>query len=71
MRVRPITGPDNEIVAALAVNEDGPPTAPGRQQLEQIHRLNSLGSCWYDRRTGWTFDQELLDLWGVPGRTAR
>jgi signal transduction histidine kinase len=65
MRVRPIIGPDNEVVGGLAVNEDVSGDRARQLQLEQVHRLNSLGSCWYDRRTGWSFDQELLDLWGV------
>jgi signal transduction histidine kinase/PAS domain-containing protein len=65
MRVRPIISPDNEIVGGLAVNEDVSADRARQLQLEQVHRLNSLGSCCYDRRTGWSFDQELLDLWGV------
>src|SRR6185436_19093743 len=65
IRVRPITGPDNEIVGALSVNEDVSADRAQQVQLEQVHRLNSLGSCWYDRRTGWVFDQELLAMWGV------
>jgi len=65
MRVRPVTGPDNEIVGGLAFSEDVSADRGRQLQLEQVHRLNRFGSCWYDRRTGWAFDQELLDLWGV------
>ena len=39
-------------------------------QLDQIHRLSQVGSSFYDIRTGWRHEVELLDLWGLEAVAA-
>ena len=47
------------------MNEDVSDDRVRQAQLEQLHRLSNVGGGWYDARSGWTFDQELLTLVGV------
>ena len=65
MRVRPVVGPDGQILGGLATSEDVSGDRARESRLRQIHGLTPFGSCQYDMRSGWAFDQELLGLWGV------
>ena len=65
VRARPVADPSGSVVAGLVVSEDVSAARTRQSKLEQIHRLSRLGSCWFDLRSGWTFDAELLELWGV------
>jgi len=65
VRVRPFTDPVGVVIGGLALFEDVTDDRSRRSQLEQIHRLSRLGSCWYDLRAEWVFDEELLGLWGL------
>ena len=65
VRTRPVADLSGSVVAGLVVSEDVSADRNRQSKLEQIHRLSRLGSCWFDRRSGWTFDAELLELWGV------
>jgi signal transduction histidine kinase/PAS domain-containing protein len=69
IRTRPMADPSGSVVAGLAVTEDVSADRIRQSKLEQIHRFSRLGSCWFDRRSGWTFDDELLELWGVESAT--
>jgi hypothetical protein len=69
IRVRPVTDSAGVVVGGLSLNEDVTDDRARRSQLEQIHRLSRLGSCWYDRRSQWVLDDELLGLWGLDSAT--
>ena len=69
MRVRPVVGPDGQIVSGLATSEDVSGDRARESRLRQIHGLTPFGSCQYDMRSGWVFDRELLELWGVDSAT--
>jgi PAS domain S-box-containing protein len=69
MRVRPVAGPDGRIMGGLAISEDVSGDRARESRLRQIHGLTPFGSCQYDIRSGWVFDRELLELWGVDAAT--
>ena len=65
VRVRPVTSREGTVIGGLVMCEDVSADRTRRSQLEQVQRLGQLGSSWYDRRSGWTCDSELLTLWGL------
>ena len=67
VRVRPVVQPDGSIVHGLATSEEVSGDRARESRLRQIHGLTPFGSCQFDRRSGWDFDRELLELWGVDG----
>ena len=69
MRVRPVAGPDGRMLGGLATSEDVSGDRARESRLRQIHGLTPFGSCQYDIRSGWIFDRELLELWGVDAAT--
>jgi signal transduction histidine kinase/PAS domain-containing protein len=64
VRTRPLTDTDGEIVGGLSVMEDITADRARRSLLQQANKLGRLGSCRFDRVAGWTFDDELVTLWG-------
>lgn len=69
LRIRPVAAPDGRISSVLATSEDVSAERTRQSQLEQIHRLTPFGSCQFKLHSGWAFDQELLELWGVDSAT--
>lgn len=65
MRVRPVLGPNGEVVGGLALGEDVSVERARQAQLEHLQRLGNVGGGWYLAGSGWTFDRELLHLLGV------
>ena len=65
MRVRPVLDASGVIVGGLAITEDVSADRARRAQLEHLHQLGKLGGGWFDADSGWTFDDELLQLLGV------
>jgi diguanylate cyclase (GGDEF)-like protein/PAS domain S-box-containing protein len=71
-----ITGPDGEVLGAVAALTDvtvertaARALAEERRKLTEAQRLGQLGSFEHDFATGiWTFSEQLCALWGVePG----
>ncbi len=65
VRVRPVTDRDGTLTGGLVLSEDVSEDRARRSQMEQVHRLGQLGSSSYDRQSGWSYDAELLALWGL------
>ena len=55
--------------SGLATSEDVSGDRARESRLRQIHGLTPFGSCQFDLRSGWDFDRELLELWGVDAAT--
>ena len=68
IRVRPITGPDNEIVGALSVNEDVSVDRARQVQLEQVHRLTAWAAAG---STGAPVGCSTRNCWTCGGSLAR
>lgn len=64
-RVMPVTDSDGSIVGGLVLAGDVSVDRERQFSLEQIHRLTPMGSCSFNLATGWTFDENLLQLWGL------
>ena len=67
--VRPIGTAAGDIVGIVAFSEDVTADRVRQHQLEQVHQLSRLGSCFYSVADGWVFDQALLDLVGMNSGT--
>ena len=65
IRVRPVVDGKGVVVGGLAVSADVSANRRRRDQLEQVRRLSEVGSCWYERGSGWACDEELTRLWGI------
>jgi PAS domain S-box-containing protein len=65
VRVRPVTDRDGTVTGGLVLSEDVSEDRARRSQMEQVHRLGQFGSSSYDRQSGWSYDAELLALWGL------
>ena len=65
VRARPVTDLDGMTIGGLMMCEDVSADRTRQSQLEQVHQLGQLGSSWYDLRSGWSCDTELLALWGL------
>ena len=65
LRLRPVTSADGHRTGGLALSEDVSADRVRQSQLEQVQELSLVGSCWYDRSVGWSFDRMLLQLIGV------
>ena len=35
------------------------------ESVERLRRMLQVGTGWFDSRSGWTFDTELLQMWGL------
>lgn len=64
VRVRPAAGDDGQILGAVGVSVDLSATRSLQVQLMHIRDLIDVGSCVYERRSGWTCDEDLVRLWG-------
>ena len=69
VRVRPVTGAGAAVVGGLVLSEDVSADRARQSQLKQVQQLGALGSCLFDRVSGWTFDTDLADLWGLTAGT--
>ena len=65
MRIGPVIELDGTTVGGLSVGEDVTEERARQFELEHLHLLSLLGSCRYSLGSGWAFDQQLLDLWGI------
>ena len=65
MRVRPVLDAQGSVIGGLALSEDVSEDKARQAQLEHLHQLSRMGAGWYDAASGWTFDDELMNLLGV------
>ena len=64
-RARPMFNPDGEVVGGLSVMEDVTADHTRATQLDQVHEFGQFGGSTFDLRSGWTYDDALLELWGI------
>lgn len=65
VRMRPLRDSGGETAGGLAVCADVSAHRRRRDHLEQVRQLSEVGSCWYERGSGWACDDEMLLLWGA------
>jgi len=64
-RARPVFDADGAVIGGLSLMEDVTAEQTRATLLEQIHQFRQLGGSWFDRRSGWFYDDALLALWGI------
>jgi PAS domain S-box-containing protein len=69
-RARPVFDRDGQVVGGLSVMEDVTADQALATQLKQIHQFGHFGGSWYDRRSGWSYSDTLLELWGIDADPA-
>ena len=64
VRTRPMTDRAGLVIGGLVMAQDVSSESAYASSGAQTRELDQLGSCWYDRVSGWSFDDELLAIWG-------
>lgn len=65
IRARPLTDSDAAVTGFLMHSEDVSEHRARASQLEQLRELAAVGSCRFDRTSGWQLDSALAALWGI------
>lgn len=68
-QILPVTDPDGAIVGGLALAGDVSAERERQARLEQVYRLTPVGSCSFNAKDGWSYDQKLVQLWGLDPAT--
>ena len=64
IRTLPVTDHDGSIVGGLALTSDVSADRQRQSRLAQLYHLTNVGTCSYSLAHGWSFDENLLRLWG-------
>lgn len=65
VQISPYTDKRGRITAALSVTTDQSRLRNQQFEINQIRQLITFGSGTYERRSGWTSDPEVLEIWGL------